>query len=134
MIKVQLGELRNITEGLNEIGEVKLPIKTAYWIGRIAKKVHSEMETFEKIRLELIKKHALTDTDGQPVIEDGQYQFGDNRGEFEKEFMELATEEIEINVNPLKLDQFGGAEVEPTTLLRLDKFIIDEEGGNNGIE
>lgn len=122
MITIKLGELKEIIEGLNEILEKELPVKPAYWFGKLAKMIKKEMSDFEDARLNLVKKYAIKDENGNFIIEDNRYKLTDNTA-FETEFMELISTEIDIDFIPVSIDQLGDVKVSPVVMIGLDKFI-----------
>jgi len=126
-MKIKAGELKIIAEGLSEILKIDLPVKPSYWLARIANKVESEMMAFETIRMNLIKKYAKKDKKGgfifiQDKDKKQQYDISDIDA-FNKEFNELFSQEIEIDVNPIKLDSLGDIKIKPLILAKLGKII-----------
>jgi hypothetical protein len=126
-MKLKAGEIKIINEGLKEILLKELPVKPAYWLARIAMKLETEIKTFEQARMGLINKYSNKDEKGNPAIKktkDGQSQFDitDVEG-FEKEFNELNSQEIEIDIKPIKLADLGELNIKPVTLARLEKII-----------
>ena len=126
-MKIKAGELKIIAEGLSEILKIDLPVKPSYWLARIANKVESEMMAFETIRMNLIKKYAKKDKKGgfifiQDKDKKQQYDISDIDA-FNKEFNELFSQEIEIDVNPIKLDSLGDIKIKPVILAKLGKII-----------
>jgi len=128
-MKIKAGDLRMIAEGLFEILKIDLPVKPSYWLARIANKVESEMKAFETARMSLVKKHANKDEKGEPILikdKDGKptnaYDVPDMET-FNKEFDELVEQEIEININPIKLDTLGDINLKPVILAKLEKII-----------
>jgi len=131
-MKFKAGDLRKISDGLRDILQKELPIKPSYWLGRIANKVLPELKTFEETRMSLIKKYTKKDKKGNPLykmdkngkaIEPKNYDI-ENEEEFLKEFKELAEQEIEININPIKLDDLGDIKMQPAILAKLDNIIV----------
>jgi len=128
-MKFKLNEIRLATEGLSEILEKELPVKTAYWLARFLDKVNSENASMEKARINLVKKHAKKDKDGNPMFildKDGkntnQYDIPDINA-FQDEFIELTNEEVDIEFKPIKLEQLGDIQLKPLTLVKLGKVI-----------
>jgi hypothetical protein len=119
---IQLGELREITEGLNELLGKEIPVKPAYWFGKLAKKIQKEVVEFEENRMKLVNKYAIKDDNGQPVAENGKYQFN-NQEEFQAEFKELVETDIEIDFNPISLDLLGDVKLSPVVMIGLEKFL-----------
>jgi len=128
-MKFKLNEIRLATDGLAEILEKELPVKTAYWLARFLDKVNSENASMEKARIILVKKHAKKDDKGNPMFvkdKDGkdtnQYDIPD-MDTFQNEFIELTNEEVEIDFKPIKLEQLGDIKLKPITLAKLGKII-----------
>lgn len=130
-MKFKVGEFRNISEGLEEILTKELPVKPAYWLARFLIKLDSEVKAFERVRLNLAVQHAKKDKDGNPILiirkdKDGkdinEYKIADAKA-FEKEFLELIEEEIEIDFKPIKLEALGDVKLKPITLAKLGKII-----------
>lgn len=123
---VKLGELRGIAEGLNDILQKELPIKPAYWLGKLGKAIQKELAEYEENRIKLVNKYGLRDAEEKLVVEGGQYQFAD-KDAFGVAVTELANTEIEVDFNPLTLDQMGDIKISPVTMMRLDRFIVMPE-------
>jgi len=128
-MKFKLNEIRLATEGLTEILEKELPVKTAYWLARFLDKVNSENASIEKARMNLIKKYAKKDKEGNPMFvkdKDGkntnQYNVLD-MDTFQNEFIELTNEEVEIDFKPIKLESLGDIKLKTLTLAKLGKII-----------
>lgn len=125
-MKFKLAELKSTMEGLQELLEKEIPSKPSYWLGKCLNKIMAEMKDFEDARMRLINKWAVTDIEtGKPVInkETNRYEIT-NEPEFEKEFTLLAEEEIEVDINPIKLEALGDKfSVKPLILLKLGKII-----------
>ena len=128
-MKFKLNEIRLATDGLAEILEKELPVKTAYWLARFLDKVNSENASMEKARIILVKKHAKKDDKGNPMFvkdkddkDTNQYDIPDVDA-FQNEFIELTNEEVEIDFKPIKLEQLGDIKLKPITLAKLGKII-----------
>jgi len=128
-MKFKLNEIRLATDGLGEILEKELPVKTAYWLARFLDKVNSENASMEKARINLVKKHAKKDDKGNPMFvkdkddkDTNQYDIPDMDA-FQNEFIELTNEEVEIDFKPIKLEQLGDIKLKPLTLAKLGKII-----------
>ena len=128
-MKFKLNEIRLATDGLGEILEKELPVKTAYWLARFLDKVNSENASMEKARIILVKKHAKKDDKGNPMFvkdkddkDTNQYDIPD-MDTFQNEFIELTNEEVEIDFKPIKLESLGDIKLKPITLAKLGKII-----------
>jgi len=142
MIKLKAGDLRKIAEGLREILQKEIPMKPAYWLGRIANKVTPELKVFEDTRISLLKKHTKKDKKGNLLfkkdekgeeIKPQKYDIADEEA-LVKEFEELAAQEIEINFNPIKLEDIDvetcekcgrkKGNIKPAILAKLENIIV----------
>jgi len=81
-IKVTNGEaialLSNRIWGLRS-----LPVKTRYWLSRIADKLNSVAKAVSTERDKIINDFCDKDADGKPVIKGNKYSFNDPAREFE---------------------------------------------------
>ena len=125
MVTVKLGKLREIIEGLNEILSKELPVRPAYWFGKLAKKIQKEFVEFEDNRMVLVKKYALRDENMEFIVEDNKYKFADIEA-FNIGYKELSDTETEIDFNQITLEQLGDIKISPAVMIWLDKFIGDE--------
>lgn len=132
-MKVKVRELRNMSAGINEKITEKLPAKTAYRLFRFLNKLTSEINAFEKARVNLAIRYAKKDKNGKPLMEkdkDGKdinkYDILDKIA-FEKEYMELTNEEIEIDWEPIKLADLGDVKLSILDLIKLGKIIKEAE-------
>jgi len=118
-VKLKLGELRPIIDTLPKIIEEKLPVKTSYWLSRALVDIIKEFKVFEETRKKLIedkygkrytkdkkdKDGKIIEKKGDLVIKNGVYVMTDMEA-FEKEFTELAKQEIEIKYEPRPIESF----------------------------
>lgn len=128
-MKIKAGDLRNKGIGLIEILKIELPVKPSYWLARIANKIDPEIIAFEKARMGLVRKYAKKDLKGNPIFlkdENGkpvnEYNIP-NLEEFQKEYDELSAQEIDINIDPIKLGALGDIKIKPVILAKLGKII-----------
>lgn len=126
MIKIQLGELKEMLQALDELAVAKLPVKTAYWVQKFGKKLVKEYSSFEEQRKKIIDEHGKRDEKGNLIIENGQYVMDDAEA-FAKEYNELASITIELDFNPITIEQLGNTVVTPSALARLEKYIISDD-------
>ncbi|GAG09607.1 unnamed protein product [marine sediment metagenome] len=134
-MKFNLNEIIAMQTGLNEILTKELPVKTAYWLARFVDKMTSESKAMESARVKLAEKYAIKDKDGKFVYKKGkdkkellpqQFDFTKtNADKFQKEFAELGEVEFDVDFKPIKLDQLGDIKLKPTTLVQLNKIIVE---------
>jgi hypothetical protein len=136
-VRVKLGELPNMVQGLNALVGKELPYKTAYWVSRVALKVDKESRLFEEARIKMLMRFTKYETAEEaiangrptnplPLMNGNSFDLADPQG-FAKAFNDLAQEEIEINVNPFTHEQLEKLEVSGATLLMLGPLVPGEE-------
>jgi len=127
-MELKLGELPKAIECVNELLQEKLPIKTAYWIGKTLKKLASESQEFEASRQLLINKYGDKDDQGNLIIENNEYKLTDKKG-FNKEYSELAIIEVEVTFTPVEIESLGEIILKGSTLMALIDlgFVLDGE-------
>src|ERR1035437_8045794 len=98
-MKIKIVEVVNSVESLNSLVEVKMPVKPAYWLSRIIKKVVPEVDIFNEKKNDIIKE-----CEGK-LSEDGKmFTFeGENSKKFAEKMKELGDIEIDIDVNKIKI-------------------------------
>jgi len=128
-MKIQLRELRQAMPALNKIFTMPFEnAKLAYSIMKTSKKVLSELEDMEKIRLELIKKYAELDKKGNPVLEGTQFKLKDP-DKFEKEWLEFLEKEIDLDVWMIPFEAIENVQppLSIAEMNTIDKFINEEQ-------
>jgi len=127
-MKLMLGELANIIQGISAIVEEKVPIKTSYWLTRNADKMTSELKVFETSRQKLLDTHALKDKNGEKILSEDKksYKMKDIQ-KFQIEFSKLAETEIDIDLKTFNLSDFGKVDVSISDMVKLKPIIQDFE-------
>jgi hypothetical protein len=83
-----------------------LPLKTAYKMRNIVKKINSELDTYYSVRKELLNKYGKKKSDGSLDIKDDVVQFDDkNLKLFMKDVEELNS--IEVELDPISIEEIG---------------------------
>lgn len=102
MIKTTIGTLDNSVGTLNKIVTQELPALTSFKFATIVKEVSSKLEVFQKEKQKLFQKYgeAVTDQPDQMKITD------ENLEVFSEELNSLITQEVELSVTPLDVDDF----------------------------
>lgn len=117
-MNVTLGQIRTAIESgaLSKLATEPLPIKQAYWVGRIAEAAETEYRRIEKHRIELVKAHG-TQTDDQ-------WQVPPEKNEiFQADFATLLLESVELPSNGFTLDELGDIKLSGLDFLNL-AFLI----------
>lgn len=133
-MKVKLGDLKNIIDGLGILASKELPIKHSYWISKTIPVLAKEFQNAEANRYKLCIKHCKKDDNGSPITRmDGNNKVYDmiDQEAFNIELADLWNLEIDIKFNPIPIEQLDGIKIDTVTLIKLDGFIITEEDKNN---
>ena len=118
---IKLGQLNSIIEGLNQLMVEKLPIKIAYSISKVAKKIQAEAKLYEENRIVLIERYCDKNEEGKPIIEDNHYLINDKA--FAREFTELSEMIIDIEFKTISINALEGITISPMTMYVLEMFI-----------
>ena len=128
MIKLTMDQLMNSVEVIQKLINSPTPLsaKVSYQIIRIAREVESEYNLFQKSRTELIEKYAKKDENQKPILENDRYQIvPDEQEDFTKEYNEIMNSSIELNVEPLALNDKVMEELKLTPLewMKIEPFV-----------
>lgn len=125
MIKIKLGELVNSTEVLQKLSQTELKAKLSWAVTKLLKAADKEMQDFNEARMNLIQKYGEKDENGELITDENKNCKIPEAGlqEFSAELNELVETEIEINVNPLNIDDLEDKEFTPAEMAILEPFI-----------
>lgn len=122
-MKLTLNELQRGFISLGKLANQDLPLKTGYWLGRIAKAVEAEMKTLEDSRIKLVKRLGVEDAEGNYSIKP------DSMEDFSREMGELLEVSIELPGDKIKLESLGdGVKLSAIDLINLD-WLFEVEAG-----
>lgn len=118
-MKLTLGEIANAESGIVELSKCLLPARSAFKVSRILREISAELEGFHKHKNELVKKLGES-TDGE------SYKIKpENAKEFTKQIEDLLKEEIELKIEPLKLEHIEGAKISTMAIVSLGKLVTE---------
>ncbi len=127
MVKIKLGSINDIVYSMKELVEKDLQIKVAYKLSKLLKILDNESQTFEEQRVKLFQKYGEKDENGNLKTYEGDKIniAKDNLKLFNTEFKELCNIEINIDFEPIKLDDLGDIKLKTLTLYGLSDFIVE---------
>jgi len=120
MIKIKLGELLNSREPMAKLLGKELPVKTAYKLSKLVKEVNNEFKNFEEQRQNLVKKHGKEDENSKSFTVPKE-----KVEEFQNEINDLLKVEVEINQNPISVNDLASIQASPVDLAAMEKFIVE---------
>jgi hypothetical protein len=127
MVAIKLGSINDIVYSMKELVEKDLQIKVAYKLSKLLKILDNENQTFEEQRIKLFQKYGVKDENGNLKTYEGDKIniAKDNLKLFNTEFKELCNIEINIDFEPIKLDDLGDIKLKTLTLYGLSDFIVE---------
>lgn len=128
MITLKMGDLLNATDTLQKLSQQELKARLALQIARMLKEAEREIQNFNEIRMNLIKKYGEKDESGEIITDDnGNCKIiPESVTVFSKELNELVEMEVEINANKIKLDDLDSLDFTPSEMVTLEPFIEEE--------
>ncbi len=120
-MKLTNGDIFTAVEPLKVLMRQRFPVKTSLALAKMFHKLDAELKVIEEVRTGLFSKYGSPIPGGFAAPKDGD----PNQAVFLKEHAELMGEEVEVEVEKMKvLDQLGDdAKIEPAVLMALEKFI-----------
>jgi len=118
-VKLTNGEIYNAKAPLQKLLAEKLPVKTSYGLAKLASKLDDQLGVIDKVRQGLFQTYGEANPENMMQIRvDPQSK---NFPKFASEIGELMAQEVEIVFDVVTLPDT--LEVEPITLMALEKFI-----------
>ena len=111
-------EIFNAKEPLEKLLQEKLPVKSSYGLAKLAAKLGDQLQIIEKVRQGLFQTYGEKDEAARQLKIDPQ---SEGFPKFATEMGELMAQEVEIVIEVVTLPDT--LEVEPATLMALDKFV-----------
>jgi predicted glycosyl hydrolase (DUF1957 family) len=119
-VKIKLLDILNSKEVLGEMGKKKdFDGLTSYKVARNIRNINIELENFEKVKTELIRKYGEKKENGSIEVLES------NKDEYLKQLSEILQEEINIDVMQISPEKLFG--VSPFELMSLDWMIEIEK-------
>lgn len=124
MITVEMVQIVNSIPVLNKLMNESFKGRKAFAAARLAREVNKECETYEKARIELIRKYGDKDENGELKLQDGQAHIPDDAIEqCSKELFELQSATVDLNVEKMPIEWFDDVELTMTDANALEPFV-----------
>ena len=112
MIKVTMSDILNIEKVLIKLVNYSLTGKRAFALARLTREIDKEMATFENVRIDLIRKYADKDENGEVIVNGENVHLSEENIKLcNQELKESLAQEIELSVAPLKYEWFDDIEL-----------------------
>lgn len=119
-MKMKVEAMLQAHEALGRMAGQKMPARAAYWVSRLSAKLRVEYGVAEDKRRELVRKHGVEDEKKNVRV------LPEKMPDFMADWQPIAESEIEVEVQPIRLEVFGGADLAPRDLEALDGLVNDE--------
>lgn len=127
MIKVKMNDILNAESALEKISGYKVSGKYAFALARLMREIGKEIQTFETIRIDLVKKYANKDENGELIVTEGNVHLSpESIALYNAELTESLSQEVELNGNPLKYEWFEEIEITANEAAVLEPFMENE--------
>ena len=125
MMTVTLKDIVESQEVMRTLSNKPLRGRVAFKVARLLKKLEAELTTFNDTRVKLIESYAKKDENGNYVTNDkNEYQFDrDNANKFIEEVNKLLSEELQIDANPILVDEIEELDFTPAEMAILEPFM-----------
>ena len=127
MMKVTLKDIVESQEVMRTLSNKPLRGRVAFKVARLLKKLEAELTTFNDTRVKLIESYAKKDEEGNYVTNDkNEYQFDqDNANKFVEEINKLLLEELDVDANPILVDEIEDLDFTPAEMDMLEPFMYE---------
>jgi len=113
-MKFRLGQIQEMKEPLARLTNEQLPLKLAFKLNKLVRNMDENLTVIEEERVKLVKKLGVENK------ETGSVEIPkDKIPQFQEEFVELMSEEVEIDFTPFSVDDFANAKVTTQDMLKL---------------
>ena len=133
-LTITLRELSPIIQSLNNFVQVPLPAKYSWRLGKVMKKLQSEVDEFNKSRTVLFEKYGEEiDEENQVKTPPGsspgkQFRIKEENMEiFTKELEDLLLESLTINFDPIPLSLVEESSMTIADMANLEVFFVDDD-------
>lgn len=115
-MKTTLGDLVAIRSDLNKLFECDIPIQTSWTLSKFIRQLESQYNDFETNRIKIVKKY---------IPEGAKKVPEDKLDEFRDELQKLLDVELEIEVEPITIEDLGNVNISPIALSKMS-FLFKE--------
>lgn len=127
MIKVTMSDVLSIEKVLTKLVNYSLTGKRAFALARLTREIDKEIATFENIRIDLIRKYADKDENGEVIVNGENVHLSEENVQLcNQELKESLAQEIELNVAPLKYEWFDDIELTINEASLFEPFMEEE--------
>ena len=126
-LKIKLGEIEQILMSMKSLVEKELPVLISYKISKLVIGLDNEFAVFNSTRFSLTEKYGKKKEDGElDVNEKGMATIlPEKMKEFNSEFGVLTNQEIEIEFEPISIQDLDDIKIPAKDLIFIREFLKD---------
>ena len=117
-MKIAIGKFRVAQDALSKLLTAELPVKIAFRLSRLYKVAQENLTAVEEQRVKLVSKYGkkVGDSEDMEVLPE-------NLEKFQEELLSLLEEEIEVDYEPVGLDDLGDIKLTAVEMAALEPFL-----------
>lgn len=125
MITVTVNEILDSVEFFKKLGNMPLQAKVAFKVTRMMKAIDEEIANFGSAKQQVLKRYADLNERGELILNEKSEANvkEENREKYRAEMIELLKTEINLQIDPIELDELGDIDFTPNELMDIEKFI-----------
>jgi hypothetical protein len=112
-----LRQIWNAQAAINKLASADMPVKSAYWVHKLLKRLMAELEEINTQRESLVKKLGVEQADRTFAVQQ------DKLGEFLTEFNALLDTEIKLDVRAIAFESVENVQLTPAEFGSLEAFL-----------
>lgn len=117
-MKITLGEIINGKNSLEKLISKEIKIKAAFKLSKLTKILNEEIQIYEDQRRSLIKKYGEESDDKGIIVVKPE-----NKQKFMEELIDLMGIEVDLDFEPISVDDLGDIEMATGDLILIERFI-----------
>jgi hypothetical protein len=115
----KLFELRNMGPSLRRLSSQPIPLKISYRLSKFIKKTTEELSSVEEHRIKLIDQFGTkNEQSGFTTV------LPEKEKEFQKAFFDLLNETVDIDIEPISVEDLGSIKLSVEDILNMDKIFV----------
>lgn len=118
-MQVSNGDIWQARESMEVLLKEPWPVKTAYWLAKMARELRGHYADIDQVRTKLIIQYGIKNEKDQVAITPDSPQWP----EFVTAYNELMSETVEIAANKITLPEREEVQLTPAVLMDLDPFV-----------
>ena len=126
-MEINNGQLLKVDEAFGYLASQET--SAWYQVTKNLQRMAKHLEAFNESRKAIIDKYAEKDEEGQLIIDNNSYQFGENSDKFVELWNELVLEKIDVDFYTFPYSKFESEKLDPVKIAPLMELeiITDEE-------